>query len=133
MDLSSRSTTSVRPPLFVSSDSRSPSRFTDGNVVIQDTVRGCKDCASYMKHTLCVLRPPSPRLPSDLLFLSGWFGQVIYHDLNITYGLNGSINYLAKVSNALRPGMLRYSATGDMGSSASLKVCLPLLPGCSRG
>jgi len=46
----------------------------------------------------------------------------------ITYGLNGSINYKAYTSDSVRIPAIYYRATGDMGSSASLKVRRPFRP-----
>lgn len=57
---------------------------------------------------------------------SAWFGRVISHDLVITYGVSGSLAYSASYAPAsptVQP-ILKYSAKGDMGSSASLKVKL---------
>ncbi|TKA57398.1 hypothetical protein B0A53_00627 [Rhodotorula sp. CCFEE 5036] len=78
--------------------------YTNGNVEIDDLVRGCTNC-----------------VPAGST--SAWFGRVISHDLVITYGVSGSIAYSASYAPAsptVQP-ILKYSAKGDMGSSASLK------------
>jgi hypothetical protein len=41
--------------------------------------------------------------------------------MTVTWGINGAIDYKAYVGTNLRVPALTYSATGDMGSSASLK------------
>ncbi|GAA5860018.1 hypothetical protein JCM8547_003060 [Rhodosporidiobolus lusitaniae] len=77
--------------------------YVDGQVKITDAVRNCKACAVY-------------KLP-----INYWLGTTILHELSITYGLSGSIDYKAYTSTNLRVPALTYQATGDMGSSASLK------------
>lgn len=77
---------------------------TDGQVVIEDLVRGCTVCIRPFVRTL------------------EWFGRTIVHSLNVTYGLNGKIVYSAAQAAAPNYPLVRYTATGDMGSSASLKV-----------
>ncbi|GAA5890591.1 hypothetical protein JCM5296_004307 [Sporobolomyces johnsonii] len=78
--------------------------YVQGIVAIQDTVRGCLRCAE-------------PLAPG----VAYWFGKTITHYLEITYGLNGSIAYEAFSETNLRRPLISYTATGDMGSSASLK------------
>ncbi|GAA6062629.1 hypothetical protein JCM10212_000291 [Sporobolomyces blumeae] len=78
--------------------------YTDGQVRIQDFARNCFTCA----------QPLSP----DVQY---WFGRTISHTLTITYGLSGSMSYAAYSDSNLRRPLITYSATGDMGSSASLK------------
>ncbi|GAA6034866.1 hypothetical protein JCM8097_009339 [Rhodosporidiobolus ruineniae] len=77
--------------------------YVNGQVRILDAVRGCTSCVTFKRS------------------LSYWFGQVITHEMTITYGINGSLDYKAYVGVNLRVPGLTYSATGDMGSSASLK------------
>ncbi|GAA6000444.1 hypothetical protein JCM10207_008014 [Rhodosporidiobolus poonsookiae] len=77
--------------------------YVNGKVVVQDAVRGCKACVTY---------------PKSLLY---WFGFPVVHKMTITYGLSGSIDYKAYVGGNLRNPAIAYTATGDMGSSASLK------------
>ncbi|GAA5976449.1 hypothetical protein JCM10908_005504 [Rhodotorula pacifica] len=79
--------------------------YTNGNVELDDIVRGCSNCVPFSGGT------------------AAWFGRVISHDLKITYGVAGSIAYsaaYAPASPTTQP-ILSYSAKGDMGSSASLK------------
>ncbi|GAA5835119.1 hypothetical protein JCM9279_007204 [Rhodotorula babjevae] len=78
--------------------------YLNGQVVITDTVRDCKPCASFNQG------------------IGAWFNKEVRHDLTITYGLNGSINYKAYVQGQPRVPAVYYRATGDMGSSASLKI-----------
>ncbi|GAA5919716.1 hypothetical protein JCM1841_000764 [Sporobolomyces salmonicolor] len=78
--------------------------YVQGIVTIEDTVRGCLRCAQP--------------LASGIAY---WFGKTITHYLEITYGLNGSIAYEAYSETNLRRPLISYTATGDMGSSASLK------------
>ncbi|GAA5887287.1 hypothetical protein JCM6882_002476 [Rhodosporidiobolus microsporus] len=77
--------------------------YVNGQIKILDAVRGCKDCAVFNKP------------------ISYWFGQPVIHEMTITYGINGAIDYKAYVAGNLRNPGLTYQATGDMGSSASLK------------
>ncbi|GAA5998412.1 uncharacterized protein JCM10292_001179 [Rhodotorula paludigena] len=77
--------------------------YIDGEVVIRDAVRNCKTCSRFLKGT------------------QNWFGNEVRHELQITYGLSGSITYRAWVAPNFRQPQLIYTATGDMGSSASLK------------
>ncbi|GAA5862578.1 hypothetical protein JCM3774_001067 [Rhodotorula dairenensis] len=79
--------------------------YTNGNVELDDIVRGCNNCAPSFGST------------------SAWFNRVISHDLVITYGVSGSIAYSASYAPAAPTAqpILKYSAKGDMGSSASLK------------
>ncbi|GAA5976596.1 hypothetical protein JCM11641_001351 [Rhodosporidiobolus odoratus] len=79
--------------------------YLDGQVVVQDLIVGCKQCAGFNKN-----------------FANYWLGWTISHDLTVTYGLNGSISYKAFVGNNLRvPGISYTSTVRDMGSSASIK------------
>lgn len=78
---------------------------TDGKVFIEDIVRGCKLCNGIWRRT------------------HDWFAQTIMHDLKITYGVNGSIDYSAYIAPSTKNAFFRYTSTNrDMGSSASLKV-----------
>ncbi|GAA5861278.1 hypothetical protein JCM8547_008543 [Rhodosporidiobolus lusitaniae] len=78
--------------------------YINGQVMVIDTVRGCKPCVEYSGGT------------------SGWFGNTVEHTLRVTYGTSGSLSYTAAFSSAPSAPILSYSASGDMGSSASLKV-----------
>ncbi|GAA5892843.1 hypothetical protein JCM8208_004102 [Rhodotorula glutinis] len=78
--------------------------YLNGQVVITDTVRDCKPCATFRQG------------------IEAWFNKEVTHDLTITYGLNGSIRYTAYVEGIPRAPAIYYRATGDMGSSASLKI-----------
>ncbi|GAA5936179.1 uncharacterized protein JCM15063_002735 [Sporobolomyces koalae] len=78
--------------------------YTNGEVRIQDFVRGCYSC----------VQP----LAAGIHY---WFGKTISHTLTITYGLSGSMTYTAYSDSNLRRPLLTYSAKGDMGSSTSLK------------
>lgn len=63
-------------------------------------------------------------LETQLTFniVSSWLGIVVVHQLNVTWGVNGTMTYSA--ANVKLPTMplIAYSATHDMGSSASIKV-----------
>jgi len=50
-----------------------------------------------------------------------WFGKTISHTIQVTYGISGSFSYSAYSDGNLRRPLITYQATGDMGSSASLK------------
>ncbi|GAA6005151.1 hypothetical protein JCM11491_002595 [Sporobolomyces phaffii] len=78
--------------------------YQNGEVRIEDFVRGCFTCAQP--------------LAAGVKY---WFGKTISHTLTITYGLSGSMTYAAFSDTNLRRPLVTYSATGDMGSSASLK------------
>jgi len=78
--------------------------YLNGQVVIVDAVRDCKPCVTFKKG------------------IDAWFNKEVKHDMLITYGLNGSINYKAYTSDSVRIPAIYYRATGDMGSSASLKI-----------
>ncbi|GAA5839881.1 hypothetical protein JCM11251_001237 [Rhodosporidiobolus azoricus] len=77
--------------------------YVDSQIKIRDAVRGCTNCAVYNKS------------------LNYWFGQPVYHEMTVTFGINGAIDYKAFVAGNMRVPGLRYQATGDMGSSTSLK------------
>ncbi|GAA5948069.1 hypothetical protein JCM3765_007093 [Sporobolomyces pararoseus] len=94
-----------------------------GKAVVSDNMRGCVDCASV----------------DSSLFV----GRTIQHQLQVTFGVNGSINYRAydvtpssSGSNSdeesdvgifsglnltQKPPVLSYEAYGDMGDQASVK------------
>ncbi|GAA5893616.1 uncharacterized protein JCM6883_003582 [Sporobolomyces salmoneus] len=90
-----------------------------GKAVVSDNMRGCVDCSS--------------------VDASVFIERTIQHQLQITFGLNGSINYRAYdvtpssnfsptpdgrfggVNLTQRPPVLTYEAYGDMGDQASLK------------
>ncbi|GAA5946341.1 hypothetical protein JCM3765_000203 [Sporobolomyces pararoseus] len=78
--------------------------YQNGQVRIQDYVRGCYTCAQP--------------LAADVSY---WFGKTISHQLTITYGLSGSLSYSAYSDSNLRRPLITYQAKGDMGASASLK------------
>ncbi|GAA5921539.1 hypothetical protein JCM3775_003095 [Rhodotorula graminis] len=77
--------------------------YLNGQVVITDTVRDCKPCATFSQG------------------IDAWFNKEITHEMTITYGLSGSIMYTAYVKGSAKPA-IAYRAQGDMGSSASLKI-----------
>lgn len=74
--------------------------------------------------------PPSAFSLSHLLLFLALCSLTHFHvplarsrrSLTITYGLNGSIRYTAYVEGIPRAPAIYYRATGDMGSSASLKI-----------
>ncbi|BGP14334.1 hypothetical protein JCM10213_004462 [Rhodosporidiobolus nylandii] len=79
--------------------------YLDGQVVISDLVLDIKYAAVY---------------PRDMN--NYWFGQSVEHEMTVTYGLNGTIDYKAYVAGNRRRAALAYASSGrDMGSSASLK------------
>lgn len=105
-------------------------RLADGEVVIRDAVRNCKTCSRFLKGTQSAPFSSSTHASSMLTQMSrrNWFGNEVRHELQITYGLSGSITYRAWVAPNFRQPQLIYTATGDMGSSASLKVSSTLEP-----
>ncbi|GAA5978161.1 hypothetical protein JCM5350_007417 [Sporobolomyces pararoseus] len=92
-----------------------------GKAVVSDNMRGCVDCASVDS--------------------SVFVGRTIQHQLQVTFGINGSINYRAYdvtpssssneendnggifsgVNLTQKPPVLSYEAYGDMGDQASVK------------
>ncbi|GAA5827413.1 hypothetical protein JCM5353_001465 [Sporobolomyces roseus] len=78
--------------------------YTNGQVRINDYARNCLSCAQP--------------LAADVSY---WFGKTISHTIQITYGISGSFSYSAYSDTNLRRPLITYQATGDMGSSASLK------------
>ncbi|KAI5481717.1 hypothetical protein MNV49_002943 [Pseudohyphozyma bogoriensis] len=71
-----------------------------GLAVITDSVVGC---------SACVTAP-----------LNGFVNKPIYHSMNITYGVGGTISYKAR--SGVEDPLITYQATHDMGSSCSLKM-----------
>ncbi|KAM0753376.1 hypothetical protein T439DRAFT_379067 [Meredithblackwellia eburnea MCA 4105] len=72
-----------------------------GKAVIGDLVRGCTECASVP--------------------IASFTGKTIVHAMRIRYGINGLVSYKAVDINNQKTPLLSYSATGDMGASASIK------------
>ncbi|KAM0751948.1 hypothetical protein T439DRAFT_325130 [Meredithblackwellia eburnea MCA 4105] len=72
-----------------------------GKAVISDLVRGCVECTS---------------IP-----ISQWVGKTVRHVMTVTFGINGAINYRAYDILKPQSSLLTYQATGDMGSSTSIK------------
>ncbi|GAA5874617.1 hypothetical protein JCM16303_002925 [Sporobolomyces ruberrimus] len=92
-----------------------------GKAVVSDNMRGCVDCAS--------------------IDANAFVGHTIQHQLEVTFGIDGSINYRAYdvtpssdnsendnnnerggfLNLTERPPILTYEAFGDMGDQASLK------------
>ncbi|KAL8286857.1 hypothetical protein RQP46_003863 [Phenoliferia psychrophenolica] len=70
-------------------------------VVIGDIVAGC---------VACVVAP-----------LSSWLGVVVVHSLAVTWGPDGKVTYSAADVKTPSVPLIAYSATHDMGSSASIK------------
>lgn len=79
--------------------------YVKGLATITDIVRPCakQDSGSC------------PSVP-----VANWFGKTIKHSLTVTYGLSGSLTYTAQ-DISTGSTLISYSATGDMGSSGSIK------------
>ncbi|KAK4699603.1 hypothetical protein P7C70_g6656, partial [Phenoliferia sp. Uapishka_3] len=86
--------------------------YKGGVVAISDTVLGCTSCKTTN--------------------LATWKGVTAIHDMYITWGPNGTIDYNAADLRYPSVPLIAYNVTHDMGSSASLKSTfvhsLPFLP-----
>jgi len=72
--------------------------------------------ADFVPGRTCVTEGTCTSIP-----LSEFEGRTVMHSIRVTYGTSGSFVYSAvDVANATAP-MISYSATGDMGSSSSIK------------
>lgn len=79
--------------------------YLQGKTQIVDFVRPCAQQAGGA----------CPSIPLDY-----WLGKTVQHTLTVRFGINGQLNYAASnVANGAT--LLTYAATGDLGSSSSLK------------
>lgn len=78
--------------------------YMNGLAQLGDAVRGCEGSGAC-----------------PAVALSKFFGKTVEHSITVKFGLSGTFKYsVVDVANPSTP-IMTYSATGDMGSSASLK------------